>query len=43
MLGFLLKWATLLTLIMFPIFTWAYVRLARCEEKIEHDAWRAGQ
>jgi protein-S-isoprenylcysteine O-methyltransferase Ste14 len=33
MLGFLLQWPTLLTLVMFPILTWAYVRLARREEQ----------
>ena len=33
MLGFLLQWPTLLTLVMFPILTWAYVRLARREEE----------
>ena len=32
MLGFLLQWPTLLTLVMFPVLTWAYVRLARREE-----------
>jgi methanethiol S-methyltransferase len=32
MLGFLLQWPTLLTVIMFPILAWAYVRLARREE-----------
>lgn len=32
MLGFLFQWPTLLTLIMFPILAWAYVRLARSEE-----------
>jgi len=32
MLGFLLQWPTLLTLVMFPILAWAYVRLARREE-----------
>jgi protein-S-isoprenylcysteine O-methyltransferase Ste14 len=32
MLGFLLQWPALLTLIMFPVLTWAYVRLARREE-----------
>jgi protein-S-isoprenylcysteine O-methyltransferase Ste14 len=32
MLGFLLQWPTLLTLLMFPALTWAYVRLARREE-----------
>src|SRR5262245_36137046 len=33
MLGFLLEWPTLLTMIMFPILAWAYVRLARREER----------
>ena len=33
MLGFLLQWPTLLTLVMFPILTAAYVRLARREER----------
>jgi protein-S-isoprenylcysteine O-methyltransferase Ste14 len=33
MLGFLLQWPTLLTLIMFPILTAAYVRVARGEER----------
>ncbi|MBI3943221.1 MAG: isoprenylcysteine carboxylmethyltransferase family protein [Chloroflexi bacterium] len=33
MLGFLLQWPTLLTLIMFPILVTMYVRLARREEK----------
>jgi len=32
MFGFLLQWPTLLTLIMFPILTYMYVRLARYEE-----------
>ncbi|MFA4819009.1 MAG: isoprenylcysteine carboxylmethyltransferase family protein [Patescibacteria group bacterium] len=32
MLGFLLQWPTLLTLVMFPILVWMYVRLARREE-----------
>jgi len=36
MLGFLLQWPTLLTLIMFPILVAMYVRLARMEE---HDAF----
>lgn len=35
MLGFLLQWPTLLTLLMFPILVVMYVRLARREE---HDA-----
>lgn len=33
MLGFLLQWPTLPTLVMFPILVWAYVRLARREER----------
>jgi protein-S-isoprenylcysteine O-methyltransferase Ste14 len=33
MFGFLLQWPTLLTLVMFPILSWAYVRLARREER----------
>jgi methanethiol S-methyltransferase len=32
MFGFLLQWPTPPTLVMFPILTWAYVRLARREE-----------
>jgi methanethiol S-methyltransferase len=31
MLGFLPQWPTLLTVVMFPILAWAYVRLARRE------------
>lgn len=33
MLGFLLQWPTLPTLVMFPILTYMYVRLARQEER----------
>lgn len=33
MLGFLFQWPTLLTLAMFPVLTWMYVRLARHEER----------
>ena len=33
MFGFLLQWPTLLTLVMFPILVWMYVRLARQEER----------
>ncbi|MFA4872996.1 MAG: isoprenylcysteine carboxylmethyltransferase family protein [Patescibacteria group bacterium] len=33
MVGFLLQWPTILTLIMFPILTWRYVRLAKKEEE----------
>lgn len=32
MFGFLLQWPTLLTLAMFPVLLWMYVRLARHEE-----------
>lgn len=33
MVGFLLQWPTLITLIMFPLLTFMYVRLARREER----------
>jgi protein-S-isoprenylcysteine O-methyltransferase Ste14 len=33
MAGFLLQWPTLLTLAMFPVLVWMYVRLARREER----------
>jgi protein-S-isoprenylcysteine O-methyltransferase Ste14 len=33
MLGFLLQWPTLLTLAMFPVLVFMYVRLARAEER----------
>jgi protein-S-isoprenylcysteine O-methyltransferase Ste14 len=33
MFGFLLQWPTLLTLVMFPVLVWMYVRLARAEER----------
>ena len=33
MSGFLLQWPTLLTLAMFPVLVWMYVRLARQEER----------
>lgn len=33
MIGFLLQWPTILTLIMFPILVYMYVKLARSEEK----------
>ena len=32
MFGFLLQWPTLLTLLMFPVLVWMYLRLARSEE-----------
>jgi protein-S-isoprenylcysteine O-methyltransferase Ste14 len=45
MLGFLLQWPTLLTLVMFPILVFIYVRLAHREEgEVANelgDAWRA--
>ena len=34
MLGFLLMWPTLLTLLMFPILLVVYIKLARQEEKL---------
>ena len=33
MFGFLLQWPTILTLAMFPVLVWMYVRLAREEER----------
>ncbi|MHB0926141.1 MAG: methyltransferase family protein [Gallionellaceae bacterium] len=33
MFGFLLQWPTILTLLMFPVLVWMYVRLARTEER----------
>lgn len=33
MFGFLLQWPTLLTLAMFPLLVWMYVRLAHAEER----------
>lgn len=33
MFGFLLQWPTILTLVMFPILVWMYVRLAQSEER----------
>jgi protein-S-isoprenylcysteine O-methyltransferase Ste14 len=33
MFGFLLQWPTLLTLVMFPVLVWMYIRLARSEER----------
>lgn len=44
MFGFLLQWPTILTLAMFPILVWMYVRLARSEEQDSlaafGDQWR---
>ena len=33
MLGFLFQWPTILTLVMFPVLVWMYLRLARSEER----------
>lgn len=33
MFGFLMQWPTILTLVMFPVLVWMYVRLARREEQ----------
>jgi protein-S-isoprenylcysteine O-methyltransferase Ste14 len=33
MLGFLVQWPTVLTLAMFPVLVWMYVKLARSEER----------
>lgn len=33
MTGFLLQWPTILTLLMYPILVWMYIRLARQEER----------
>jgi protein-S-isoprenylcysteine O-methyltransferase Ste14 len=33
MVGFLLQWPTLLTLVMFPVLVFMYVRLALTEER----------
>jgi protein-S-isoprenylcysteine O-methyltransferase Ste14 len=45
MIGFLLQWPTLPTLVMFPILVWFYVHLARSEERDAAaqfgDAWTA--
>jgi len=44
MVGFLFQWPTLVTLAMFPILVWVYVRLARREEVASEaefgEAWR---
>jgi protein-S-isoprenylcysteine O-methyltransferase Ste14 len=32
MVGFLLQWPTILTVVMFPVLVWMYGRLARWEE-----------
>ena len=33
LLGFLIQWPTILTLVMFPVLVWMYVRLAKAEER----------
>ena len=44
MFGFLLQWPTILTLAMFPVLVWMYVRLAKTEERdserVFGQAWR---
>ncbi len=37
MVGFLLQWPTIPTLVMFPILVYVYIRLARKEEKMALD------
>ena len=39
MLGFLFQWPTLITLVMFPVLVWMYVRLARSEERESQTAF----
>jgi protein-S-isoprenylcysteine O-methyltransferase Ste14 len=39
MFGFLLQWPTILTLAMFPVLVWMYVRLARSEERFGAAFW----
>lgn len=46
--GFLVQWPTILTLAMYPVLVWMYLRLARSEEAeararfgSEYDAWAA--
>jgi protein-S-isoprenylcysteine O-methyltransferase Ste14 len=39
MIGFLIQWPTILTLIMFPILVWRYIRLAKKEEQEALDAF----
>ena len=42
MTGFLLQWPTLITLAMFPVLVFMYVRLARREEKDAREAFGEG-
>lgn len=39
MFGFLLQWPTLVTLVMFPILVWMYLRLAKSEERESHNVF----
>ncbi len=39
MLGFLLQWPTLATLLLFPVLSWSYVRLARKEARRMEEAF----
>ncbi|MBY0511293.1 MAG: isoprenylcysteine carboxylmethyltransferase family protein [Rhodospirillaceae bacterium] len=41
MFGFLLQWPTLVTLFMFPILVFMYIRLALREEKVAHQEFGA--
>lgn len=45
LLGFLMQWPTLLTLVMFPVLVWMYLRLSRAEEREAEaefgPAWRS--
>ncbi|ACY48420.1 methyltransferase family protein [Rhodothermus marinus] len=41
LLGFLIQWPTLLTLLMFPILVFMYLRLARLEEQYLHQQFGA--
>lgn len=39
MFGFLLQWPTILTLLMFPVLVYMYLRLVRYEEKVMREAF----
>ena len=39
--GFLFQWPTLLTLAMYPVLLWMYVRLARAEERETRETFGA--
>ena len=36
MLGFLLQWSTLLTILMVPVLAYMYIRLARRRQQVMH-------